>query len=86
MPDSKPKKVIVFGGAGFLGGYVVEELNKRGHQVTVFDRNAPVGIKNGFEVIEGDIMDGPPSPGRMRSITLPASPISTIPSTGRWRR
>ena len=29
MPDSKPKKVIVFGGAGFLGGYVVEELNKR---------------------------------------------------------
>ena len=59
MDDSKPKKIIVFGGAGFLGSYVVEELVRRGHEVTVYDRKAPVGIKNGFQVIEGDIMDGP---------------------------
>lgn len=58
MSDSKPKNIIVFGGAGFLGSYVVEELVRRGHQVTVYDRKAPVGIKNGFQVIEGDIMDG----------------------------
>lgn len=58
MADSKPKNVVVFGGAGFLGSYVVEELVRRGHKVTVYDRKAPVGIKNGFKVIEGDIMDG----------------------------
>jgi UDP-glucose 4-epimerase len=58
MADSKPKNIIVFGGAGFLGSYVVEELVKRGHKVTVYDRKAPVGIKNGFQFIEGDIMDG----------------------------
>ena len=58
MADSNPRNIIVFGGAGFLGSYVVEELVKRGHQVTVFDRKAPTGIKNGFQVIEGDIMDG----------------------------
>ncbi len=59
MADSKPKKIIVVGGAGFLGSYVVEELVRRGHEVIVYDQKAPVGIKNGFEVIEGDIMDGP---------------------------
>ncbi len=30
-------KVLVFGGAGFLGSYVVDELIARGHDVTVYD-------------------------------------------------
>ena len=30
-------KVLVFGGAGFLGNYLVGELITRGHEVTVFD-------------------------------------------------
>ena len=30
-------KIVVFGGAGFLGSYVVEELIKRGYEVTVAD-------------------------------------------------
>lgn len=30
-------KIVVFGGAGFLGSYVVSELIKRGHEVTVAD-------------------------------------------------
>ena len=31
------RKVIVFGGAGFLGGYVVNELERRGYDVIVAD-------------------------------------------------
>ena len=58
MADGQGKKVTVFGGAGFLGSYVVEELVKRGHQVTIFDKKAPAGLENGFNVIQGDIMDG----------------------------
>ena len=30
-------KIVVFGGGGFLGSYVVNELIKRGHEVTVAD-------------------------------------------------
>jgi UDP-glucose 4-epimerase len=30
-------KIVVFGGAGFLGSYVVSELIRRGHEVTVAD-------------------------------------------------
>jgi len=58
MAESQGKKVTVFGGAGFLGSYVVEELVRRGHEVIVFDRKLPVGLENGFNVIQGDIMDG----------------------------
>ena len=31
------KKVVVFGGSGFIGSYLVKELLTRGHQVLVAD-------------------------------------------------
>ena len=31
------RKVVVFGGSGFLGSYVVDELIKRGFNVTIAD-------------------------------------------------
>lgn len=34
-------KVIVFGGAGFLGSYIVKELKKRGYDVTICDLAEP---------------------------------------------
>ena len=30
-------RILVSGGAGFIGSHVTEELVKRGHQVTVLD-------------------------------------------------
>ena len=32
-------KAIVFGGSGFLGSHVAEELARRNYEVTVVDRN-----------------------------------------------
>ena len=31
------KKVVVFGGTGFLGSYVADELAQRGYEITVAD-------------------------------------------------
>ncbi|MCI1209425.1 MAG: UDP-glucose 4-epimerase GalE [Treponema sp.] len=52
-------KVLVIGGAGYIGSHVVKELMKGGHSVTVFD-NLSSGLRqnlfaeNGF--IHGDIL------------------------------
>ena len=52
-------KVLVIGGAGYIGSHVVKELNKNGHEVTVFD-NLSSGLRqnlfkeNGY--IHGDIL------------------------------
>lgn len=48
------KKVVVFGGTGFLGGYLVQELEKRGHWVLPCDINNP---HNHSQFIYCDIMD-----------------------------
>ena len=34
---SENKKVIVFGGSGFLGSHVADSLMKQGYEVTIFD-------------------------------------------------
>ena len=40
------KKIVVFGGSGFLGLYLTEELKRRGYGVTVVDINEPKGPSN----------------------------------------
>ena len=50
-------KVLVFGGAGFLGSYVVDELIARGHEVTVFDLHSSPYVNGAATMVVGDIMD-----------------------------
>lgn len=51
------KKAIVFGGSGFLGSSVANELIDRGFKVTIFDIAEPVNVKTGFNFIQGDILE-----------------------------
>jgi UDP-glucose 4-epimerase len=58
--DQHSYKALVFGGSGFLGSYVVDELVERGHDVTVFDISSPaarVTHTDKITHIRGDIMD-----------------------------
>ncbi|MBK9190020.1 MAG: NAD-dependent epimerase/dehydratase family protein [Crocinitomicaceae bacterium] len=50
------KKVAVFGGSGFLGTYLVNELLKRNYEVHSFDLNAP-SDDTGVKFTKLDILD-----------------------------
>ena len=55
------KKILITGGAGFIGSYLSESLTERGDSVTVID-NLSTGknsLNNSVEFIEGSIFDMP---------------------------
>jgi len=51
------KKVVVFGGSGFLGSYVADELTRRGYSVTIADIIKSKYIKSTQNFIKVDIMN-----------------------------
>ncbi|HYV33261.1 MAG TPA: UDP-glucose 4-epimerase GalE [Candidatus Limnocylindria bacterium] len=55
-----PKKVLVTGGAGYIGGHLVRQLTKSGYEVTVLD-NLSTGKKSNLDpkatFIEGSLAD-----------------------------
>ena len=50
-------KIIVFGGAGFLGSHVADVLAERGHEVLIYDLKRPDGLNIGQAYVSGDIND-----------------------------
>lgn len=50
-------KVLVTGGAGFIGSYIADEFSTRGHNVTVFDLHESPWRNPDHEMIIGDITD-----------------------------
>lgn len=51
------RKVVVFGGAGFLGGYLVEELVDRGYSVLAVDIVEELPLPIDVKYLKCDIMD-----------------------------
>jgi UDP-glucose 4-epimerase len=48
---------VVTGGAGFLGSHLADELARRGHAVTVFDREPAPDLPAGQKQVRGDLAD-----------------------------
>lgn len=51
------KKAIVFGGSGFLGSHVADALLDAGYAVRVFDRQPSPYLRDGQEMVVGDLLD-----------------------------
>ena len=51
------KKVIVCGGAGFLGSHIADSLSEQGFKVTIFDIKESPYIQDNQKMIVGDILD-----------------------------
>jgi UDP-glucose 4-epimerase len=50
-------KIVVFGGTGYIGGHVAEELIMQGHEVTVYDLRRPEWMKGSGHFVQGDLED-----------------------------
>ena len=50
-------KVVVFGGSGFVGSHVADELTERGHEVIIYDLRDSPYLRKGQEMIVGDMLD-----------------------------
>lgn len=50
-------RVIVFGGAGFLGSFVADALTEAGHDVVVFDQNPSPYLRSSQTGVVGNILD-----------------------------
>src|SRR5213592_2535524 len=57
--DSSTRKVLVVGGAGYVGSVLVRELLERGYAVKVFDRlyYGDLGLKDFMDRIELEVGD-----------------------------
>ena len=52
------KKVIIFGGSGFLGSHVADHLTNTGFQVTIYDKIKSQWLRQDQEMVVGDVEDG----------------------------
>jgi UDP-glucose 4-epimerase len=50
-------KVLVFGGSGFLGSHVSDNLTKKGFDVTIFDKNKSKYLNPNQRFVKGDILN-----------------------------
>src|SRR5271155_4811053 len=60
VPVLMPMRVLVTGGAGYIGSVVAEELLRAGHQVVVFDnlsRGHRQAVPKDAELVVGDLDD-----------------------------
>ena len=47
------KKAVVFGGSGFLGSHVADNLTKKGYRVILFDKHKSRWLKKNTRMVYG---------------------------------
>jgi len=57
MLKNKHDKVVIIGGAGFLGSHTADVLSDRGYDVHIFDRKQSPWIRDDQKMIIGDMLD-----------------------------
>src|ERR1700760_1311591 len=76
---SEPMRVLVTGGAGFIGTHLVEALSSAGHEVRVLDAllpcvhpggEPPFSGDPGFEFVHGDVRDADAVDDALRGISV----------------
>jgi len=50
-------KVVVIGGAGFIGSHTADALSNEGYKVTIFDKYNSPWLRDDQEMVLGDILD-----------------------------
>uniref|UniRef100_UPI0040482D6A NAD-dependent epimerase/dehydratase family protein n=1 Tax=Polynucleobacter sp. TaxID=2029855 RepID=UPI0040482D6A len=51
------EKVLIIGGAGFMGSHTADELSRRGYSVTIFDKVASPWLRPDQQMVVADLMD-----------------------------
>lgn len=50
-------KVAVFGGSGFLGSHVADQLSEKGYEVYIYDLRPSLYLKRNQSMVIGDVLD-----------------------------
>ena len=50
-------KIVITGGSGFLGSHIADELTRRGHEVTIFDKKKSIWINSNQKMYVGNILN-----------------------------
>jgi len=50
-------KIVVIGGAGFMGSHTADALSQQGYKVTIFDNKTSPWLRHDQKMVIGDILD-----------------------------